>query len=104
VIQASVNSTSLTGNSFYVNIDAQPQDPSMIWDVNPVTSGFEQRLVCWRGNGTAEADQFVPEIFSLTAGMHQLIIVGREPGAQLQSLSILQLPPVPQNLHILQSL
>ena len=104
VIQASVDATSLSANSFYVNIDAQPQDPSMIWDINPVTSDFEQRLVSWRGNGAAEADQFVPEIFNLTAGMHQLIIVGREPGAQLQSLSILQLPSAPQNLHILQSL
>jgi hypothetical protein len=100
VIQASVDATSLTGNSFYVNIDAQPQDPSMIWDINPVTSGFEQRLVSWRGSGLAEADQFVPEIFNLTAGTHQLIIVGREPGTELQSLSILKLPPSPLNLHI----
>jgi hypothetical protein len=101
VIQALVNASNVSGNSFYVNFDAQPQDPSMIWDINPVTSGFEQRLVRWRGNGTAEADQFDPIIFNLTAGMHQLIIVGREPGAQLQSLSILQLPPGPRNLHII---
>jgi hypothetical protein len=104
VIQMSVNATSISGNSFYVNLDAQPQDPSMIWDINPVTSGFEQRLVSWRGNGSSEADQFVPKIFNLTAGMHQLIIVGREPGAQLQSLSILQMPPPPLNLHIVPSL
>jgi hypothetical protein len=104
VVQASVNATSITGNSFYVNFDAQPQDPSMIWDINPVTSGFEQRLVSWRGNGAAEADQFVPEIFNLTAGMHQLIIVGREPGTLMQSVSILKLPPPPLNLHIVPSL
>ena len=100
VIQAMVNAANDGANSFYVNIDAQPQDPSMIWDIT-VTTGFEQQLVSWRGNGTDVSDQFVPQIFNLTAGTHQLIIVGREANAQLQSLSILQLPPTPQNLHII---
>jgi hypothetical protein len=72
----------------------------MIWDVT-VTTGFEQQLVSWRGNGTDVSDQFVPQIFNLTAGTHRLIIVGREANTQLQSLSILQLPPTPQNLRII---
>jgi hypothetical protein len=100
VIQATVNAANDGANSFYVNIDAQPQDPSMIWDVT-VTTGFEQQLVSWRGNGTDVSDQFVPQIFNLTAGTHRLIIVGREANTQLQSLSILQLPPTPQNLRII---
>ena len=99
VVQAVVNAPNSGANSMYVNIDAQPQDPSMIWDIL-MTSGFEQRLVSWRGNGTDGNDQFVPQIFSLAAGTHQLIVVGREPNVQLQTLSILQLPPPPQNLHI----
>ena len=100
VIQALVSASDLTGNSFYVNIDAEPQDPAMTWDINPMTSGFEQRLVSWRGNGTAEADQFVPQVFRLTAGAHQLIVRGREPNTLLQSLSILQLPTPPANLRV----
>jgi hypothetical protein len=100
VIQALVNAPNSGANSFYVNVDSQPQDPIMIWDVT-LTSGFEQRLISWRGNGTDTADQFVPKVFTLTAGMHQLIIIGREANTQLSSLSILQIPPPPQNLHIL---
>ena len=91
MVRALVSASSLTGNSFYVNIDAEPEDPVMSWDINPVTSGFEQRLVSWRGNGTAEANQFVPQVFQLTAGTHQLIIRGREPNTFLQWLSILRL-------------
>ena len=100
VIQALVNAPNSGANSFYVNVDSQPQDPLMIWDVT-LTSGFEQRLIRWRGNGTDTADQFVPKVFTLTAGTHQLIIIGREANTQLSSLSILQIPPPPQNLHIL---
>jgi len=99
IIEAVVNATDTSHNSFYVNIDAQPQDPTMIWDITP-TTGFEQRTVSWRGNGTDLSDQFVPEIFSLAAGTHQLIIVGRESNTQLQQLTIMQLPPAPANLRI----
>jgi hypothetical protein len=100
VIQAMVNAPNDGANSFYVNIDAQPQDPGMIWDIS-MTVGFEQRLASWRGNGTDVSDQFVPQIFNLTTGTHQLIIVGREANVKLQSLSILPRPPTPQNLHII---
>ena len=101
VIQALVSATNLANNSFYVNIDGAPQDPGMAWDILPVTSGFEQRMVSWRGSGTSDADQYVPQIFVLSAGNHQLIIKGREAYTQLQSFSILQLPSPPQNLHII---
>jgi hypothetical protein len=99
VIQASINAPNIGANSLYVNIDAQPQDPTMIWDVT-LTSGFEQRLISWRGTGTDAADQFVPKIFTLSEGTHQLIIIGREANTQLQSLSILLMPAPPQNLHV----
>ncbi len=86
VIQAVVNAPDEDSNSFFLNIDAQPEDPLMIWDVN-VTKGFEERIVSWRGNGDSGSDEFAPKRFTLTAGEHQLIIVGREP-AQLKSVSI----------------
>jgi hypothetical protein len=86
VIHAVVNGSAEDANSFFLNIDAQPEDPLMIWDID-VTSGFEERIVSWRGNGDASADEFAPKIFKLTAGEHKLIIVGREP-AQLKSVSI----------------
>jgi hypothetical protein len=99
IIETLVNAPDTSANSFFVNIDAQPGDPTMTWDISP-TTGFEQRTVSWRGNGTDGADQFVPQIFSLAAGTHQLIIVGREANAQLQQLSIVAMPPPPANLRI----
>jgi hypothetical protein len=69
-----------------VNVDTQPEDPVMIWDIEP-TNGFEERIVSWRGNGDASSDEFAPKHFNLSAGAHKLFIVGREP-AQLKSISI----------------
>ena len=77
-----------------MNIDAPPTDPDMIWDVE-VTHGFEVRLVNWRGSGTDSSDEFVPKRFTLTTGAHQLIIVGREPGTELGSVSFHPAPPAP---------
>jgi len=86
VIRALVNASGEDSNSLYVNIDAQPEDPAMIWDID-VTNGFEERTVSWRGKGTAEKDEIVPKRFTLSAGAHKLIIVGRE-SAQWKSVSI----------------
>jgi hypothetical protein len=86
VLYGIVNAPEEDQNSFYLNIDAPPKDPEMIWDID-VTKGFEERVVSWRGNGSPEEDEFKPKVFTLAAGEHQLYIVGREPG-QLKSLSI----------------
>jgi hypothetical protein len=73
-------------NSFFINIDAQPEEPLMIWD-HEHTMGFELRTVCWRGTGDAAAPEIAPKIFKLTAGEHKLYLVGRE-AAALKSLTI----------------
>ncbi len=86
VIHAMVNAPDEDSNSFFLNIDAQPEDPLMIWDMD-VTKGFEERIVSWRGSGDSGSDEFVPKVFKLTAGEHKLIIVGREPSF-LKSVSI----------------
>jgi hypothetical protein len=108
-VSANVNAPGDGANSFYVNIDAQPTDPTMIWDI-PVTSGFTNQTVSWRGNGTDTTAQYAPEVFNLTAGVHQLIIVGREAGAQLGQITIAPYsdsrpsPPAPPgNLQIVPS-
>jgi hypothetical protein len=81
----------------------QPSEPYTVWDV-PITSGFQTQTVAWRGNGTWDADQFVPKAFALSAGAHSLVIVGREPNTQLQSIQIqsarLTAPPPPLVLQI----
>jgi hypothetical protein len=99
VIQALVNAPGDGANSFYLNIDTEPQDPSMIWQI-PITSGFENRIVNWQGSGTFDNPQFVPKVFNLTGGLHQVIIRGREANTQLDRFSLLRVPQPPQNLRI----
>jgi hypothetical protein len=92
VFETLVNGPADNSNSFFANVDALPEDPDMIWDIE-VTMGFEKRLLSWRGNGDSSADQFSPKRFTLTAGVHKLNIIGREPDAQLKSLTIRPAPP-----------
>ena len=49
-----MNAPSTDDNSLHFNIDAQPTDPLMIWDV-PVTAGLASETGSWRGNGTISA-------------------------------------------------
>jgi hypothetical protein len=83
VVTALVNAPDDSANSFFVNIDAEPTDPAMTWDI-PVTSGFEARTVSWRGTSPPDA----PKEFALTAGTHTLIIRGREAGVLLDRIEI----------------
>jgi hypothetical protein len=92
LIESVVNAPDDSANSFFVNIDAPPTDPDMIWDIE-VTSGFEKRLVNWRGDGDASNGQFVPKTFKLGPGAHTLILVGREPDVRLKSVTIFPAPP-----------
>jgi len=87
LVKAIVNAPGEDSNSFYVNMDAQPEDPLMIWDME-VTSNFEERTVSWRGNGDAGSDEISPKVFTLTEGPHKLIILAREAGTELKSVSI----------------
>ena len=96
VVQALVNAPSAANNSFFVNIDAEPVSPTMIWDT-PITTNFAPVTVSWRGNGTDTSDQFVPKVFAIATGTHQLIIRGREMNVQLQNVAILPSPP--DNMH-----
>jgi hypothetical protein len=100
VIQGLVNAPNDSENSLYVNIDGQPTDPAMTWQI-PITTGFQNEIVSWQGTGTYDAPQYVPKVFTLTAGTHQLVIVGREMNTELQTISILQMVSPPQNLQVL---
>jgi len=100
-IKAVVNAPSAAENSFFINVDADPQNPTMIWDV-PVTTGFEDRWVSLRGTGTFDNNQFSPMTFSLASGPHQLIVIGREPNAQLDRLDVSKVPAPPTQLRLAQ--
>lgn len=91
VIEAVVKASNEGSNSFFVNIDDEPVNPIMIWDIEP-TNGFEERIVSWRGNGTCDANQFMPKVFTLSAGEHQVIIRGREAYTHIDRISVVALP------------
>jgi len=99
VIRATVNARSAQPHSFGINVDAEPKEPEMIWDVAP-TSGFEPHLVTWRGHGTTPTAQLRPQAFTFRPGPHQLIVRGLDANTQLQRLSVLQLPAAPTGLHV----
>ena len=86
-ISAIVNAPTNGANSFYVNVDAQPTDPTMIWDL-PVASSNTNAVVSWRGTGSDGDNEFSPKVFYLSAGVHKLIIRGREANAQLGKITI----------------
>jgi len=94
VVLVSVNAPSQNNNSLFLNIDAQPTDPTMIWDI-PLTTGFASQTVSWRGNGTVSSTassgltaQFAPKVFNLSAGVLRLIIRGRESNTLLGTITI----------------
>jgi hypothetical protein len=91
-VQALVNAPNDGANSIFLNIDADPQAPRMISDIFPFTSGFEMRTLSWRGNGADTNNQYIPKVFNLTYGAHQLVIRGREAYTQLKNISIVPYP------------
>jgi hypothetical protein len=93
MISTVVNAPSESANSFYVNIDGEPTDPTMIWDI-PVTTGFTNRLVSWRGKGNSSNSQYVPIVFTLSAGTHQVIVRGREANTQLKTITLSIAPKI----------
>jgi hypothetical protein len=95
LVVAAVIAPSLSENTFYVNIDAEPTDPLMIWDI-PVCSSLTKRTVSWRiNNGDSTLDQYPPKVFTLGVGPHQLIIRGRDANTAVGQISIVPLPPGP---------
>jgi hypothetical protein len=86
VILAVAEAPSQDANSLFVNIDSEPKDPEMIWEI-PVASGFKTNLV--------STSLGKPRYFDLSSGSHEIIIRGREPNVKLLHLQILaRLSPV----------
>jgi hypothetical protein len=94
LISAMVTAPSASQNSFYVSVDTPPTDPLTIWDI-PVSTKMTWQTVSWRGNGNGDpaTAQFSPKVFTLSAGSHQLIIVGRESSTILGTIKISATPP-----------
>jgi len=87
-----------SANSLFVNIDAQPVSPANVWGI-PTNSIFLSQPVMLNGSTT-------PQVWNLSAGLHQLIILGREAGVVIGQISIVSSsgqtkPASPSNFRII---
>lgn len=87
-ISAKVDAPNGSADSLFFNIDAEPSDPQMIWDVSPFTAGMQDRIGSWRGSGTFDNPESAPKVFNLGAGTHQLIVRGREANVKLGTITL----------------
>jgi hypothetical protein len=87
-LSALVNGPNATSNSFYVNIDAEPTGAGMLWSF-PLTTGFVNKTVSWPGLSA--------KVFTLSEGVHQLVIRGKDANTQLKSITLV---PVLARLEI----
>ena len=94
-----VNAANWYSNSLYLNVDAEPEDPVMTWDI-PVTNGFQNRIASWRGGGTIDNNQFAPKFFLLSPGKHELIIRGKESNTEFKTITIVKRPAPPNDLVV----
>jgi hypothetical protein len=90
VLSAMVDCPNGGSNSLFVNIDAEPS-PAMIWNIS-TTSGFELEIASWPPSTT-------PKVWTLSAGIHQLIIRGREAGTILGQITFRTAPFAPERLR-----
>jgi hypothetical protein len=90
IVKATVNAADASSNSFFVGMDTEP-DTSMIWDV-PITVGFEERTVSWRGGISPDGSGSTNKVFNLVPGEHSLIIRGREAGTLLDKVEVAKAP------------
>lgn len=79
VLKGMVTAPSQGENSFFFNVDAEPNGMS-IWDLG-LTATPDEQMANWRGNGTIASPEYAPKTFLLTAGQHTLILMGREPNS-----------------------
>lgn len=85
-----VNAETIGDDSFFVQIDAEPADPSGVWDVTPITSGFESRPIQLRAQWTNQIPTVqLTNVWTLNSNAtHKLIILTRENGTQLRDITI----------------
>jgi hypothetical protein len=99
VLQGFVKAPGGETHSMAVNVDGEPDDPAMIWDI-PGTSGFTNRLVSWRGESNPNSILTPRKVFTLSQGKHQIIMRGNSGNVELARITVLRLPAAPTGLHV----
>jgi hypothetical protein len=81
VVAIKVKAPNGGANSAFANIDGEPNS-TMVWDT-PVSSGFQTRKITWRATGGV-----TPKAWSLSAGVHRLVLRGREANFRMGQITI----------------
>lgn len=81
MVQATVIAQNMASNSFFVDIDAEPIAEDSVWDI-PCGLGLQNRYV------TSSDSVQSPRAWSLKAGVHELIVRGREADTRLQQIRV----------------
>ena len=87
-VDATVYAPNDGANSLFVNFDTVPTSPDMIWDI-PANNGLTNNVVTWRGSGGDT------QVWSLSAGVHTLILRGREAGTKVGQITIVNRSKAP---------
>lgn len=95
-----VDAANASSDSIFINIDAEPTSPTMIWDIAPLTSGVEQRTVGWRGSGGVSTPEFPTKTWNLSAAVHTMYIRGREANTELDFLTVVPVVGSVTNLQV----
>lgn len=82
-------------DSFYINFDSYPSEPTNVCDIEPPVTVATPYAVTWRGNGTPTAPQFSPNIWALSAGQHVMIVSSREAYTFIGQFNLSAPPPLP---------
>jgi uncharacterized repeat protein (TIGR02543 family) len=111
ITASGVTASSISSNSFYVDIDSNPGsgfngsgtgDETKVWDIIPSNSVIASLDISARGSAastcsdTPACAQYNPKTWNLSAGAHQLYINLREPQARVTSVTLTNLTPVVQ--------
>lgn len=85
LVTAIVDAPDQGANSVLINIDGEPNDPEMTWDIR-LTDGFQERTASWRGADNTFLP--APQVFTLASGEHELIIRGIEGNVRLDRIRL----------------
>ncbi len=88
-VEFTLSAPTQASNSIFYNIDAEPSGDTMVWDI-PVTSGVQAVKGGWRGTGTPDKNQITTKYFDLKAGVHELIVRGREAGVRIDKVALVK--------------
>jgi hypothetical protein len=99
VLQGLVKAPSAGTNSLIVNVDAEPDDPAMIWDI-ALTPDFTNQLISWRGERNPGSILVSRKVFNLSQGKHRIILRGNSGNVQLSRITVLRIPAAPTGLRV----